>query len=299
MVCVRQAWLTLGSLTLQLEDMTKGYWCETLDLGSPAVREVVSNRPDQNGVDDRTMYMGARTITADIKALQSVGGAANPIDAVATAFAPFMDPGQRPVLHYVLDRPGTPERQITVRAADYGWPISGPYERDVHLAFVAADPVMRDATQKTATAWAGSGSGGVRVYNLTFNRTYPGSGTSPTNATIAPLGDVGVRPLFRIYGPATAPAVNWYNIPSGQNGWMRTVAGYQVFAGHYLDINSATKTAFVDGDPNQPAMASIDWQNSQWPLIGPAPAYSIMTLSAGSPSAVTQVQAMWRDGYLT
>lgn len=297
MVCVRSAWLTLGAQTLLLEDMTAGYWCETLTIGAPAVREVVSNKPDQHGIDDRTMYMGARAITADIKALESVG--AQSIDQIATAFALYMDPSVRPVLHYVLDRPGAPERQITVRAADYGWPISGPTERDIHLSFVAADPVMRDPTQKVATAWAGSGSGATRVYNLTFNRTYPGSGTSSTQAICNPAGDVGVRPLFRIYGPATKPQVNWYNIPGGQNGWLRTVDGYQVFANHYLDIDSATKTAYVDGDRTQPAMSSIDWQNSSWPLIGPAPAYSIISLNATSTSAITQVQVMWRDGYLT
>ena len=77
--CVRSAWLTLGTLTVLLEDMTAGYWCETLDIGAPAVRDVVSNKPDQNGVD-RTMYMGARTIGADIKTVQSVGSMS--IDAV-------------------------------------------------------------------------------------------------------------------------------------------------------------------------------------------------------------------------
>lgn len=297
MVCVRSAWLVLGSSTLYLEDVTKGYFCEQLDIGWPATREVVSNKPDMNGVDDRTQYMGARAVTADIRAL---AGAGAQIDAVASAFGPFMNPAARPVLHYVLDRPGYPERQITLRASDFGWPIAGPNERAIHLAWVAADPVMRDATQKVATAWAGSGTYGGRTYNLTFDRQYPQSGSSPTVALIQPQGDVGVRPLFRIYGPATSPAVSWYNLsPSGDNGWIRMVAGYQVFANHYLDIDSATKTAYVDGDPTQPAMASIDWQNTRWPLIGPAPAYSQISLSATSTSQVTQVQAMWRDGYLT
>jgi hypothetical protein len=296
MVCVRSAWLTLGALNVPLEDATKGYFCDTLDLGSPAVRDVVTNRPDQHGVDDRTQYLGARTITADIVASAAAGAQ---IDAVASSFGPFMDPSTRPVLHYILDRPGYPERQVTVRAADFGSPIHGADTRDIHLSFVAADPVMRDPTQKVATAWAGSGSGATRVYNLTFNRTYPGTGSSSTQAICNPAGDVGVRPLFRIYGPATKPQINWYNIPGGQNGWIRTVDGYQVFANHFLDIDSATKTAYVDGDRTQPAMSSIDWQNSLWPLIGPAPAYSIISLNATSTSAITQVQVMWHDGYLT
>ena len=294
--CVRAAWLELGGSTLQLEDPSKGYFCELLDLGYPAVRDVTSNRPDQHGIDDRTTLFGARVITADITA---VAGAGAQIDAVAASFGPFMNPGVRPVLHYILDRPGNPERTVVVRASDYAWQVAGADVREIHLVWVAADPVMRDPTLKTATAWAGSGSGGLRTYNLTFAGTYPGSSTPATQATVNPAGDVGVRPLFRIYGPATKPQINWYNIPSGANGWIRTVDGYQVFANHYLDIDSATKTAYVDGDPTQPAMTAIDWQATSWPLIGPAPAYSIVQLYAGSPSAITQVQVMWRDGYLT
>ena len=296
MVCIRSAWLELGTAKLYLEDSSKGYFCESLDIGWPATREVVSNKPDMNGIDDRTMYMGARTVTADIVAAHGAGAR---IDAVAASFAPFMNPGVRPVLHYVLDRPGYPERQLTVRGADYGWPIAGPDLRSIHLSWVAADPVMRDATLKTATAWAGSGLGGGRTYSLVFPRLYPAGGSAPTQCAVSPQGDVGVRPVFRVYGPATTPKVNWYLIPSGQNGWMSMVAGYQVFANHYLDIDSANKTAYVDGDPTQPAMASIDWQNSSWPLIGPAPSYAIIQLYCTSPSAITQVEVRWRDGYLT
>jgi len=294
--CVRAAWLDLGGSILQLEDPSKGYFCESLNLGYPAVRDVTNNRPDQHGIDDRTTLFGARVITADITA---VAGAGAQIDDVASDFGPYMNPAARPVLHYILDRPGNPERTVVVRASDYAWEVAGADVREIHLAWVAADPVMRDATVKTATAWAGSGSAGGRLYNLVFNRGYTAGGSSPTKANIAPAGDVGVRPLFRIYGPATTPQIIWYLFPAGQTGSIRMVAGYQVAANHYLEIDSATKTAYVDGDPNQPAMASLDWQNTAWPLIGPAPGYAQMQLSATSTSAVTQVQAIWSDGYLT
>jgi hypothetical protein len=77
------------------------------------------------------------------------------------------------------------------------------------------------------------------------------------------------------------------------------VAGYQVLANHYLDLDSATKSAYVDGDRTQPAMASIDWQNTAWPLIGPAPDYGEFAIQGSSTSGNTQCQATWRDGYLT
>ena len=298
MVCIRSAWLVLGSSTMLLEDVTKGYFCQSLDIGYPAVREVVSNRPDMNGVDDRTQYMGSRVITADIMALTGAGAQ---IDAVAVAFGPFMNPAARPVLHYVLDRPGHPERQITVRGADFGWPLVGGNQRGIHLGFVAAEPIMRDPNMQTSTAWAGTGSPGGRTYNLTFARQYPAGGSSPTRAEIHPGGDVGVRPTFRIYGPITSPAVAWTTYTSGPSvsGYVRMVAGYQVAANHWLDLDSAQKTAYVDGDHTQPAMASIDWQNTAWPLFGPAPDYGAFGLQGTSTSTTTQVQATWRDGYLT
>jgi hypothetical protein len=47
MTCVRSAWLVLGAKTVLLEDEAAGYFCESLDLGYPAPREVTENRPDQ------------------------------------------------------------------------------------------------------------------------------------------------------------------------------------------------------------------------------------------------------------
>src|SRR5215831_18145121 len=132
--CARTAWLTLDTRTVYLEDLTKGYFCTELDLGYPEVREVMSNKPDAAGADDRTNLFGARVVSANITAAASAGAV---IDDVADSFAPYMDPAARPVLHYVLDRPGTPERTLTLRAAAWSWPIAGPYDRDIHLQWVA------------------------------------------------------------------------------------------------------------------------------------------------------------------
>src|SRR5262245_46074917 len=141
MVCVRQAWLDLNGSTRQLEDPSAGYFCSNLDLGFPVVRDVVTSRADQDGAPDRTQYFGMRVINAQLRALTGAGAQ---IDAVAAAFAPYMFPSARPVLHYVLDRPGTPERVMTVRGAGYSWPVEGAYERSIQLQWVAADPVAYD-----------------------------------------------------------------------------------------------------------------------------------------------------------
>ena len=292
--CIRRAWLTLGALTMPLEDEAAGYFCTELNLGYPEVRAVTSNRPDADGIDDRTAYFGSRVVSANITAQR------DPVDAVAASFAPFMVPSVRPVLHYVLDRPGTPERAFTVRASGYSWPVSGSKRRDIQLQWVAADPVAVDPTQRSATAWAGSTStAGGRVYNLTFNRLYgAGGGSLPTVALLQTDGDVIVWPLLRIYGPITSPQVVVAYPPPAPNGLVKFVAPFIIDAGHFVEVDTEHKTAYRDGDRSLPVLGSIDWLATVWPYIAPGPG-SEMALLGDSTNGTTQVQATWQDRYLS
>jgi hypothetical protein len=295
MACVRQAWLVLGAQTVALENAAGGWFCEQLDLGYPTVRAVTNNRPDTDGIDDRTTLMGERAVSANIR---TVTGPALSIDQVAAQFAPFMVPSARPVLHYILDRPGAPERTMVVRAAGYTWPIAGPIERQIHLQWIAADPVARDPTQKSATSFAGSSTGAGRGYNLTFNRTYPAGGGSASSATITSPGDVAVRPLLRIYGPVTAPVVT-FTPAAGLVAFQLTMV---VSGGQYIEVDCAQRTAYLNGDRTQNMLTQMDWAtmaaNGGWPLI-PAQTTVTMTMSGQSTGGQTQVQAFWNDGYLT
>jgi hypothetical protein len=293
--CVRRAWLTLGASSVQLEDATKGYFCLSLDLGYPEVRDVVSNRPDQHGIDDRTQFMGARVVTAELRALVGAGAR---IDTVGPLFAPFLDPSVRPVLHYVLDQPGYPERTLTLRASNYSGPIEGPYERSLHMSWVAADPIIRDAIEKTATAWAGSSTQSGRIYNLTFNRIYPVGGAGSTTANVVTAGSVAIRPRLRIYGPITAPVVRFVTWTLGTVYRVVFTAPTVVNAGDYIDVSTRDKTAYYNGDTSRSLATSIDWQTSSWPVIPPSPDGAYMTLSGSTTSGITQVQAFWYDGYL-
>ncbi len=295
--CVRRAWLVLGSQTLQLEDPVLGYWCETLDLGYPAPRDVMTNRPDQDGVDDRTSLVGARTVSADIHAVSGR------IDQAATVFAPFMNPAARPVLHYVLDRPGTPERTLTLRAANYAWPIAGPTERNVQLQWVCADPIAFDPVQKSSTSWAGS-SGNGRVYNLIPNRIYPAGGSGAILGNIFTLGDLPVMPLLRIYGPITAPRIT-FQYPDMTYANVTFLSTLIVNAGQYVEVDTRRHTAYLNGDPTQNLITSLDWYNSIWPVCPPGNApFGTYFWFWGNPyslntSGVTQCQAFWQDRYLT
>ena len=288
--CIRRAWLTLDGAIQPLEDHAAGYACPELDLGYPDVRAVVNNRPDQNGIDDRTQYFGARAVTANIVALASAGAQ---VDAVATAFAPYMVPSARPVLHYVLDRPGAGERTLTLRASGYSWPLKGGAKRDIQLAWIAADPIARDPTTKSATAWAGTAAQNGRGYPLTFNRSYPTGTMPPTYGYIVSNGDVPVRPMLRIYGPITAPAVTL----AGYR--VATAFGFRIDPGHFADIDTAARTMYLDGDPTRPAMSSINWQTTTWPVLPAGGVQNLLALTGTSTSQVSQVVATWNDGYLS
>jgi hypothetical protein len=294
MACVRTAWLTMNGSSILLEDPESGYFCTSFDLGAPAVRDVLNNRPDGDGVDDRTLYFGARAVTANITALTGAGAQ---IDAVASAFAPYMVPSARPVLHYVLDRPGAAERTLVVRAASYDWKIEGDQQRDIQLQWVAADPAVQDPVAKTATAWAGSALNPGRLYNLTYPRTYPAGGNTANTATIHSNGDLSVQPLVRIYGPISGAAVH-FAVPSGPTFTVGFVSTFTIGAGAWVDIDTNQKTAYYQGDINQNVLASMDWPNLTWPVLPPN-VDNQMTLTGGATSGVTQAVATWNDRYLT
>lgn len=268
--CNRSAWLTLGTQSLPLEDSAAGYFCEFLDLGFPAVREVVNNRPDQDGIVDRTQYFGSRAISANIT---TVAGAAASIDAVAAAFAPYMLPSARPVLHYVLARPGLPERTLTVRGAGYSWPIAGPTQRNIQLAWVAADPIAYDPAGKAALA------------------------TLSTPGTITTAGDVPIRPLFRVTGPLTNIVVTM-SPPTFVPWTLAFLASFTLAAGHFVEIDTDARTVYLDGNPALPRLSSLDWTQTSWQSI-PAATPTTMTLTGTGASGATQVTATWQDGYLT
>jgi hypothetical protein len=298
MVCIRRAWLVLGGRRLELEDMAAGYYCSELDLGYPEPREVTANRPDRNGTDDRTSLMGARAITANITGR----GGAMSSDEIATLFAPYMTPAARPELHYVLDRPGTPERFATVRASGYTWPVSGARTREIHLGWVAPDPVMHDPAIHSVPARSGSSVSGGRPYDLAFDRAYAPGGGSATTGVIESAGDLPIRPTLEIYGPITDPVVSLEvsdpAVPAPDPAYRIVFdPGFRIDPGRWVSVDTDTRTAHDDAGAS--IMGLIDWAATTWPVLPTAPALTYLSLAGTSTTGITQAHAIWTDGYLT
>lgn len=294
--CVRRAWLTLGALSLPLEDETAGYFCQSLDLGSPDIRDQTSSRPNADGIDDQTMFMGGRAVVAEVSALAGAGAR---IDAVASAFDPFMVPSARPVLHYVLDRPGAAERTLTLRAAGHSWPIAGPYQRDIHLQWVASDPYAYEPNDNTAAAWFGTPTETGRTYTdpyyVRHGRDYGNiQEAGPSVAYMLNGGDVPAYPMLRVYGPVSAPVITM----GGGAGQVRTTPDFRVDAADYVTIDSAKHLAYRGDNPDDSVISWIDFQNTAWPVLPPH-TNTYLWPTGQDYTHVSQVTATWRNGFLS
>jgi hypothetical protein len=287
--------------SIDLESESGGWFCSSLDLGYPEVREVVNPRPAQHGADDRTQFFGGRVVTAEISALVGAGAV---IDEVAASFAPYMLPLARPTLHYVLDRVGQPERVIQLRASGYSWPIVGGSQRDIHLQWFADNPVIYDPTPRMAVAWSGSSITSGRRYDLIYDpdRTYPvGQGVAIVGR-IEHAGDLNARPVLRVYGPITGPVINFASYHA--DGFLADqyaigfAHAFVLGPGHFVEIDTTAYTARMDGDSQQPVEHWLIWTTLRWPVLAPLPNYTLMTLEGDSTSGVSQAQARWQDGFL-
>ena len=291
----RTARLVLGSLSVPLDDPDGGWICTELDLGYPDVRAVTNPNPVAHGIVDRSKFFGGgRTVTAKIMAYPG----RLTLDQAVAQFAPFMDVEARPTLHYTTDG-DTTERVLTLRTTAWSAPMGAPPERPFQLSWIAPDPIAQDANAQLATAWSGAGGTG-RTYNLTFNRTYPTGSTKPVSGTIQPHGDVAVLPLLRIYGPIQGAWVQFAtNIQPSAAYYVKFLPTFRIDATHRVEVDCAAHTAFLDGDVTQNVLGQLDWTQTVWPILPPAPDYTYMTLSGTNTSDTTQVQASWNDRYLT
>lgn len=281
-----------GGASLDLMDGALGFRLESLDLGYPAVREDSNVLPARHGMADYTRWFGERAVTITGALVPSSAGGSR--QKAWHALAPFLDPAARPVLTYQVDADVSP-RTMTLRAALLTGPFAHRAVSKVALGFKAADPLAYDATQRQAIAYPGGAAG--RVYNLVPNRRYPAGGSSVANCFN--YGDFDALPVVRIYGPITDPLV-MFTPTTGAAGSFMQMPGYVIGGGHYVELDSTRRSAYLDGDPAQSVLSYVKPPAGGWPRIIPgAPsAFTYLQLAGTGYGAQTQVIASWADPYL-
>ena len=300
--CHRAAWLTLDNMSVPLEDDANGYVCAELDIGWPDIREVINNRPDFHGVDDRTRLFGARLVSARI-----VAGpwGARSMDENVRLFGPFLQPSARPVLHYTTETPSDDwsERTLVLRAATFSAPISGAEIREMHCAWVAADPIIRGAETRDAIARPYSTLAGGRSYPLTFDREYATGGAGGQLAFIVSPGESDVFVNVRLFGPIQAPYLYFTTDATpytAQRNWqVRFKSTYRLDTLRFADIDTANHT-LVDDLGNR-LEGQIDWSQTSWSSLPGNNQSSRMQVFGlgGSTNHNTQALVTWTDGYVT
>jgi hypothetical protein len=297
--------LAVGSTTVDLMSDQQGFRVSALDLGYPAVREVVVDNPDRNGATDLTKLLGARPVVITGALVPSPAGSRQ---RAWHALAPFLDPSARVTMTYRVDSDAV-VKTMTLRAAQASALFDNPQTSPAQLGFKAADPVAYDANVQTATVYPFTAGGAGRAYNLSFNRVYPAGGVQSVNTWNR--GDLIVWPMLRVYGPASTIVISWgaTALPGqgGLSGTIHFLAGFSINAGDRLEIDCKNRTMYLNGDPTQNRYSQVDFGASvaAWPYIpctgggGPGPGgYTNWSLSVGGFSTATQLQITWQDAYL-
>jgi hypothetical protein len=282
--------LAVGSTTLDLMSDQQGFRVSALDLGYPAVREVVIDNPDRNGATDLTKLLGPRPVVITGALVPSPAGSRQ---MAWHALAPFLDPSARVTMTYRVDADAV-IKTMTLRAAQATATFDNPSTSPAQLGFKAADPLAYGATQ-IATVLPYATSAG-RAYNLTFNRVYPSTGI--TTVTTWNRGDLTAFPLLRLYGPASG-GISIQFTTQGTAWMLYFLAGFSINAGDRLDIDSRNRTMYLNGDATQNRYSQVDFGRSTggWPYI-PAGGSTVWYLNAGTYSTTTQLQVNWADAYL-
>jgi hypothetical protein len=295
---MRQAWLDLDGIILNLDNHTAGYAMIELDLGFPDIRDVVNNAPNQHGIDDQTAFFGGRPVTAKIAAWP---GGTVALDDIVELFMPYLRPAARPILHYTTESSTPLERVITLRASNFASPMPSPGRRDMELAWVAPDPLIRDAIIQMAAAYVGSSTPGGRSYNLFFDRSYGLGGGAPSTAHARSKGDVAIAPLFRFYGPVVGPRIQVISSATRSQSHSGQIAfdlDFRVDTGHWVDIDCQAHTALLDSDQGQSVISELQFSVTQWPLLYPEPYDNAISAYGSDASGVSQVQTIWQDAFI-
>lgn len=280
--------LRRGATELAL-DHTDGYAVKGYDLGFPQIREVTDLIADGDGETDLTAYYGARIVSLDVR----IVGSPAERQSLAAALRGYLDPASRVELLWQSEAFGA--CRMIGRGSQWsgkvGEALSG---LGVHAAWSVPSGLIESATEQMVSIFPGSGTTVGRVYDLVYPRVYP-AGVSPGAAYATVGGTARVPAIVRIYGPCVDPEVKF--LTSG--GWwdFSVNGGVTVPAGDHIEIDTAARTARVNGLPGSSVFDRLDFATVNWQGLVPGLNEMRFTVVSGS-GATTQADVIWRDSWI-
>jgi hypothetical protein len=275
------------------------YVVTSVQIGSPAVREVTRVRSLADGTFDESRFIGARGITLALRLRNhsacDPGGSKSMQDLIDTIL-PYMSPRRRPLLIWKL--PGSDQtRGAYVRGSSWPVAVEGPKFPVLPLQWVVPDgelvdlsggidPLCVDISPSTDTE-AG------RTYDLHFDRSYP-AGQPIGGRLVTNPGNLTTHWELTIFGGCTNPffQINDHTMEFDRNG------GLVLLGGQSVVIDSRARTILFNGEPGQSRYDRVNYMEWTWDDLLLRPGQNIVRYGAAVLSLQSAGRLCYRPAYL-
>lgn len=276
--------------TLPLDPL-KGWGTLNIDLGDPVTREYMENRPDEDGADDYTEFVGASNVTISFELVELD----QDMWSMITRLRGFTAP-RTPVRMYFQLSDTAPEVYADLRRNTFTNPLNNLWVTNPVIQWTNPGGVWKTVAESSVNVQPNNplelGRSYDRIYGDTVSISWLDSDglpwlTTPDNEewltqglpgstgedrgypSMEPLGSVqainngntAARPLIRIYGPCIDPAIS--NETTGK-GFYTIPGELTIEEGDYVEINYDERTILVNGDDAFSVYDAFDWSISEW-----------------------------------
>lgn len=260
------------------------YVPQSLDVASPAMREVTEPRPDDDGERDSTGMFGARAVSLEV----AVVNEQTDCEVLLDRLKRFLHPRSRPYL--VVDDDGwQQQRRMRLRVDQWSEPYAGyaaSQTRVVQLQWKAPDGIWEasDEVTETLAADIATDAGGMSfpiMFPMSFAPTMAVGSTTVTN-----LGVIPSHFVVRLYGPCTAPTL--VNETTGEQ--IAFTSSLSLAAGQYVEVDTREQTANAQSDASVTRLNYVDFATTSWWQLQPgdnAIRYVPKDADAGSQAVIT------------
>lgn len=242
----------------------EGFAVSSFDPGFPVIRTSSTARPDGDGEDDDTRYLGARSVViAGTIVRTATRTRQQTIDLLRAHMRPDL---AESFVYFSVD--GSEERRIRLRADSHQAPLTRPTMAVVTAAWRGIDGIQESADAASARAEAAIDDEGGRTYP----RTYPWSYADSDPIGVVDVnndGNVRAYPVLRLYGPCTNPRIENRTTDRALEFGNSDFGDLVLAAGEYVEIDTRERTVLLNSETAQTRRERLDDDTSRWWALEP------------------------------
>lgn len=256
-----------------------------LDVPSPAIRSVVTDRVDDDGTEDSTTLYGARAVSVELRVLDRPAALVEEINA-------FLRPSARPYL-YLADDEWPQERRLRLRVDQFSAPMptTSHIFREVQLQWQAPDGVWEGAEPITAEVRAQVDDADGLTFPAEAPWTFPATSPPGISAHDNP-GTEAAHQVVRLYGPCIGP--RWTCDTTGESLIFHD--SLVLGLGEFVEVDTRARTVLANGEPDASRLHHLDFAASSWWRIPPGESvlrfHPVRSAEAGS-AALATYRPLW------